>query len=207
MTLSSQQAHEIKIAGAAEELLPAIRERWSPRSFTDRAVGAAELKILFEAARWAPSSGNGQPWRYVMGVKGTETHAKIAETLAGYNQDWAPKAPVLILGVTRTLGGRHDTPNPYALYDLGAATAILTVEAAALGLATHQMGGFDHAAVRAALGIPEEYALGSVMAVGYLGEPAALPNESLIAREIEPRSRKPLSEIVFSAWDEPANLS
>ena len=206
MTLSRQQAHEIKIASAAEGLLPAIRERWSPRSFTEREVGAAELKALFEAARWAPSSGNGQPWRFVVGVKGTETHAKIAETLAGFNKDWAPKAPVLILGVAYTLGGRPNTTNAYALYDLGAATAILTVEAAALGLATHQMGGFDREAVRAALGIPEEYALGSVMTVGYQGEPAALPNEALIAREVEPRSRKPLSEIVFSAWGEPAKL-
>ena len=88
MTLSRQEAHDVKIATTAEELLPAIRERWSPRSFTEREVGPAELKALFEAARWAPSSGNGQPWRFVVGVKGTETHAKIAATLAGFNKDW-----------------------------------------------------------------------------------------------------------------------
>jgi nitroreductase len=206
MTISMKEVHKIKIAPEVEGLLPVIRARWSPRSFTEREVSPAQLKAIFEAARWAPSSSNEQPWRYILGAKGSATHDKIAGTLVGFNRDWALRAPLLILGTARTLGGRKNSPNAYAMYDLGQATALLVVEAVALGLAAHQMGGFDHDAVRMALEIPEEYALGSVIALGYQGEPAELPNEALIARETEPRSRKPLSEIVFSAWDEPAEL-
>ncbi|HVC48256.1 MAG TPA: nitroreductase family protein [Terracidiphilus sp.] len=206
MTLSMKEAHQIKVAPDVEGLLPAIRERWSPRSFTERAVSTAQLAALFEAARWAPSSSNEQPWRYILGLNGSATHEKIAETLVGFNRHWALKAPLLVLGTARTLGGKRNAPNAYAMYDLGAATALLVVEAQALGLATHQMGGFDHDAVRKALEIPEEYAIGSVIALGYQAEPAELPNETLIARETEPRSRKPLNEIVYSAWDVPAEL-
>ncbi|MGB6975441.1 MAG: nitroreductase family protein [Terracidiphilus sp.] len=206
MTLTQQEAHQIKIAPEVEGLLPAIRERWSPRSFTEREVSGADLTAIFEAARWAPSSSNEQPWRYVVGHRNSITYNKIAGTLAGFNQDWAPKAPLLILGAARTVGGRRNAPNGYAMYDLGQATALLVVQAVALGLAAHQMGGFDHDAVRAALGIPEEFAIGSVIALGYRGEPAELPNETLIARETEPRSRKPLGEIVFSAWGQAAEL-
>lgn len=206
MTLSKKEANRLKAAPAVDGLLPVIRERWSPRSFTEREVSPSDLAAVFEAARWAPSSSNEQPWRYLLGLRGTETHAKIAATLVGFNQDWALRAPMLILGTARTLGGRKNAPNAYAMYDLGQATALLVVEAVALGLAAHQMGGFDHDAVRAALGVPEEYAIGSVIALGYQGEPAELPNEALIARETEPRSRKPLIEIVFSAWGEPAKL-
>ncbi|HET7100610.1 MAG TPA: nitroreductase family protein, partial [Terriglobia bacterium] len=130
----------------------------------------------------------------------------ISETFAGYNRNWAPQAPVLILGTTNTKLSRHDAANIYAMYDLGAATAMLVLQATALGLATHQMGGFDHDAIREALQIPEEYALGSVMALGYQAEPAALADEELIKREMAPRSRKPVTEIAFSAWNEPAPL-
>jgi nitroreductase len=206
MTLSMKETHQIKVAPEVEGLLPVIRERWSPRSFTERPLNPAQLKAIFEAARWAPSSSNEQPWRYVLGLKGSATHEKIAGTLVGFNRDWALKAPLLILGTARTLGGKRNAPNAYAMYDLGQATALLVVEAQSLGLAAHQMGGFDHDGVRQALEIPEEYALGSVIALGYQGEPAELPNETLIARETEPRNRKPLSEIVFSVWGEPAEL-
>jgi nitroreductase len=96
--------------------------------------------------------------------------------------------------------------NPYALYDLGAASAHLTLQAAELGLTTHQMAGFDHEAARQALGIPEEYALGTVIALGYQGEPEALGDATLIEREITARTRKPLDEIVFSEWDKPAQI-
>src|ERR1700757_4524437 len=87
------------------------------------------------------------------------------------NQGWAPKAPVLILSVAKTHFSQNNTPNYYALFDLGAASALITLQAAALGLATHQMAGFDHDAARKALGIPEDYAMGSVMALGHQGEP------------------------------------
>ena len=204
MTLSAAEVNNVKQAATVDGVLPAIQGRWSPRSFSGRDVAPADLARVFEAARWAPSSSNRQPWRYLVGVRNSSTHRLIASTLVGFNQAWAPQAPVLILGVTKAA---HDgTPNAYALYDLGAATALLTVQAAALGLSTHQMAGYDHEAARQALEIPEDYALGSVIALGYQGEPAALANEKLVSLEVAPRERKPLRDFVFSAWGVPAEL-
>ena len=205
MTLSADEVNQLKHAPAIEGLLPLFLERWSPRAFSAREISRADLKRVFEAARWAPSSGNAQPWRFIVGIKGTDTHAKLASTLAGFNRDWAPKAPVLILGTTNALNARG-TANGYAMYDLGAATVSITLAAEALGIATHQMGGYDHDAARREFGIPESYSLGSLMALGYQDQPATLPTEELISREIAPRARKPLSEIAFTAWDEPAVL-
>lgn len=203
MTISADEVNKLKHAPAVEGLLPLFLERWSPRAFSDRAVNLADLKRVFEAARWAPSSGNAQPWRFIVGIKGTDTHAKLVSTLAGFNRDWAPKAPVLILGTTNALNARGGA-NAYAMYDLGAATVSITLAAEALGLATHQMGGFDHDVARKEFAIPESYSLGSLMALGYQDQPATLATEDLISREIAPRTRKPLNEMVFSAWDTPA---
>jgi nitroreductase len=186
-------------------VLPVIHERWSARSFDEREVSAGTLEKVFEAARWAASSGNGQPWRFVVGLKGSETHEKIAGTLAGANKAWAPKAPVLIVGTSLAVNAKG-AANPYALYDLGAASAYLTLQAAALGLATHQMAGFDPEKARKAFGIPTEYTLGAVIALGYPGEPAALGDNGMVEQETKPRSRKPLDEIVFSEWGEAAGI-
>jgi nitroreductase len=135
------------------------------------------------------------------------THQKIFETLVGFNKEWAGAAPVLILGVASAKFSRNGSPNGYALYDLGAAASYLTLQAAALGIRTHQMAGFDHDAARKTFDIPEDFLLGSVIAMGYQGEPAALQNDRLVAQETTPRSRKPLSEFVLSAWGEAADLS
>jgi nitroreductase len=205
MTMSAADVRVLKHAPALDGLLPLFLERWSPRAFSNREVSRADLKRVFEAARWAPSSGNAQPWRFIVGIKDSETHAKLVSTLAGFNKDWAPKAPVLILGTTNAVNARG-AANAYALYDLGAAAVSITVAAEALGLATHQMGGYDHDAARKEFTIPENYQLGSVMALGYQDEPAALGNDELISREIAPRTRKPLNEMIFSAWDEPIAL-
>ena len=206
MTWSAEAVDELKLAPAMEGVLPAIHRRWSPRAFDKRDVAAADLTRLFEAARWAPSSYNEQPWRFLVGHRGTATHQKIVSSLIPFNQLWAAKAPVLIFGTAKTHFTHDGSENIYAFYDLGAATALLTVQAAALGLATHQMGGFDHEAARHALEIPDDFLIGSVTALGYLGEPATLANERMIAQEVAPRTRRPLSEIVLSAWGEPARL-
>ncbi|MGA7858630.1 MAG: nitroreductase family protein [Terracidiphilus sp.] len=206
MTLSASEANQLKQASVADGVTPVIRQRWSPRSFTDREVSVSDLMKVFEAARWAPSSSNEQPWRFLVGLRNSATHAKIAATLVGFNQSWAPKAPVLILGTAHTKFSRNGNPNAYALYDLGAAAAFVILQASALGIATHQMGGFDRDAARQAFEIPEDYALGSVMALGYQGEPGALSNEKLIENETAPRTRKPLSEVAFTAWGEPADF-
>ena len=204
--LTAHEVNEIKKAPAVDRVLPIFHHRWSPRSFADRDVSPELLRTAFEASRWAASSFNEQPWRFLVGLRGTSTYDKIFQSLGEFNQKWAKSAPVLILGVTRTKFSHNGADNRVALYDLGAAASYLTLEAAALGLTTHQMAGFDPEAARKALGIPDEYAIGAVIALGYQGEPEALTDEKMRDQETKPRTRKPLSEIVFSAWGEPAKL-
>jgi nitroreductase len=141
-----------------------------------------------------------------VGRRNSETFKKILGTLMEFNQAWAKSAALLILGVAKTKFSHNETPNRVALYDLGAASSYLTLQAAALGLACHQMAGFDDAAALKAFGIPEGYVCGAVIAMGYQGEPAALPNDQMLAQETAPRNRKALREIVLSAWGEPADL-
>lgn len=204
--LTASEVNKMKYAQpSAEGVLPAFLERWSPRAFTDRDVSDADLKTLFEAGRWAPSSYNEQPWRFFVGHRGSETYNKILDCLVPFNQDWAKGAPVLVLGVGKTRFSHNDSPNHYALHDLGAAMALIAVQATASGLAAHQMGGFDQVKAREAFGISELYAIGSVMAIGYHGELTDL-DEKFQGQEQAPRSRKPLSEIVLSDWETPANL-
>lgn len=203
---SALEVDRAKRAPHVDGVLPIFHERWSPRSFSEREVSPAALARVFEAARWAPSSNNEQPWRFVVGLRGSETHDKIRATLAGFNQQWAPPAPVLILGTAHTKFSRGGADNRFALYDLGAAVSCLTLQAAAMGLATHQMGGFDQQKARELLGIPADYAIGSVIALGYQDEPEKLADQTLIERELAPRQRKPLSELVYQAWETPLQL-
>jgi nitroreductase len=200
MALSREETNNLKRAPAVEGVLPVILERWSPRSFDSRPVGEELLKKVFEAARWAPSSFNEQPWRFLLGRRGDATYAKIFEALGGFNKGWTKTAPVLILGAAKTRFSHDNSPNEYARHDLGAASAYLVLQAHALGLKAHQMAGFDHDAARKLFQIPEEYALGSTIALGYQGEPEALGDEKRIAQETAPRARKALGEIVFSDW-------
>ena len=187
-------------------MLPVFHRRWSPRSFSDRDVAPAVLAKIFEAARWAASSYNEQPWRFLVGTRNSLIYRKIFDSLIGFNQSWAAKAPVLILGAASTKFAHNGADNRHALYDLGAASSYLTLQAASLGVSTHQMAGFDQAAARQALAIPEDFALGAVIALGYHGEPSALANEQILAQEVAPRKRKPLSQFVFLSWGLPADL-
>ena len=206
MSVSAIELNELKKAPAVEGVLPVILERWSPRAFNGKPVGGEDLNKIFEAARWAPSSFNEQPWRFLVGAKGSETYDKIASVLVPFNQEWATRASLLILGVAKTRFSHNDSPNGFAAHDLGAATAYLVLQAAALGLHAHQMAGFDQAKAREVLKIPENYMIGSVTALGYQGEPSSLTNENHRSGEVAPRTRKPLNEIVLSTWDEPAKL-
>jgi nitroreductase len=207
MPQSIIEVNEVKHAPKVDRVLPIFHERWSPRAFDHRDVSPADLAKVFEAARWAASSGNSQPWRFLVGTRNSETHNKIYEALVEFNKEWAGRAPVLILGTALAVSPNSGKPNGYALYDLGAASANLTLQAASQGLATHQMAGFSHDTARKLLEIPENYALGSVIALGYQAEPASLSNDKLHEREVAPRERKPLSEIAFSSWDVPADLT
>jgi nitroreductase len=206
MTLSATEVDKLKQAPAIDGVLPILLHRWSPRSFADREVASADLAKVFEAARWAASSYNEQPWRFLVGIRNSLTYSKIFDSLVPFNQIWAVHAPVLILGVAKTNFSHNEAANRVALYDLGAAACYLTLQAAALGLATHQMAGFDHEAAHKALGIPEDYLAGAVIALGYQGEPAALTNDQMLTQEVAPRQRKPLNELVFSSWGTSADL-
>jgi nitroreductase len=206
MTQSIEELNKVKHAPKVEGVLPIFHTRWSPRAFTERQVNPTDLAKVFEAARWAASSYNEQPWRFLVGTHGSEAYKKIHDSLMPFNQMWAAKAPVLILGVAKTKFSHNESPNRVALYDLGAAASYLTLQAAALGLSTHQMGGFDPDAARKAFAVPEEYIFGAVIALGYQGEPASLPNEQFRTQEVAPRSRKSFKDFVFSAWNTPADI-
>jgi nitroreductase len=193
--------HAPEVAGVDD----LIRRRWSPRAYSDKEITTAELKKLFEAARWAASSSNEQPWRFLVGRRGDETYQKIFNTLVEFNQSWAKSAPVLVLSVAKKTFTANGNPNPYGLHDTGWATANLALQATADGLHTHSMAGFDREQARASFAIPTDYEVGAVTAVGYFGDPDSLP-EKIQKIEVSPRQRKPLEEFVFSEWEKPAQL-
>jgi nitroreductase len=183
---------------------PLISQRWSPRALDPTAkVTDAQLESLFEAARWAASSGNTQPARWLVGRRGDEAFQQIFDALRPGNQSWAGAASALIVGcvVTEDETGRA-MPKPD--YALGLAAQNLVLQAVAEGLVAHQMGGFDPEAIASSFGLPATARAVVVIAVGVLGSPDLLP-EDLAAREVAPRVRKPLSELVFTdRWGSPA---
>lgn len=182
-----------------------ILRRWSPRAFAEKPVSDEDLTKIFAAGSWAASSNGEQPWRFLVGRKGDATYGKIFDCLAEGNRLWAGAAPVLILSVASRKFQKSGQPNHYALHDTGAASATLSLEATALGMHTHGMGGFDREKARTVFGIPEDFEIGAVWALGYLGDPETLP-ERYKAAESSPRTRKPLKDFVFSEWEKPAGL-
>ncbi|MGH9742439.1 MAG: nitroreductase family protein [Candidatus Acidiferrum sp.] len=184
-----------------------IRNRWSPRAFSDKPVEPGILASLFEAARWAPSSSNEQPWAYLVAAKDdAENFARALSVLVDFNAGWAKGAPVLILAISHLNFQKNGAPNRNAFYDTGAATALLSVEATARGLAVHQMAGFDPAKARNVFDIPADWEPIAAIAVGYPGHPDSL-SEKLRDREVAPRTRKPLSEFVMSGhWGHTSSI-
>jgi nitroreductase len=194
-----------KPAAADHPIHDLIRDRWSPRAFSDKPVAAKVLRSLFEAARWSPSSSNEQPWSFLVATKEDEaTHEKLLSTLVPANQVWAKNAPVLGIAVARLSFARNGSPNRNALYDTGAAMAHLSMEATSHGLAVHQMGGFDPRKAIELFSIPEGQEPIAAFAIGHAGDADSLP-ENLRERELAPRTRKPLTEFVMSgSWGKPA---
>jgi nitroreductase len=184
-----------------------IRNRWSPRAFSDRPVPPEVLRSLFEAARWAPSSNNEQPWAYLVATKDDpQNFAKMVSVLVEFNANWAKHAPVLALSVAHLEMQRDSKPNRVALHDVGSATAQLTLEANSRGLQVHQMAGFDFEKARQTFGIPPDWEPVAAMAIGYPGDPQSLP-EKLRDRELAQRTRKPLSEFVMTGgWGHTASF-
>ncbi len=184
-----------------------IAARWSPYAFAERPVARADVLSLFEAARWAPSSYNEQPWSYLVATReDRDDHERLVSCLVEGNQVWARHAPVLALGCTSLKFTRNGQPNAAAVHDLGLASASLVLEATARGLAVHQMIGILPDRARVVYQIPEGVQPLTGLAIGYAGDPAALP-ENLRPRDQARRPRKPLAAFLFgSKWGTPSPL-
>jgi nitroreductase len=183
-----------------------LARRASAHAFSPRLVAAATLRSVLEAARWAPSSYNAQPWAFVVGDKQhyPEEHEAIASTLMDINRRWAADAPILIVTVARLAFPHNGAPNRHAWHDVGMATANLLTQATSLGLVAGPMGGFDPKAAREKLGIPEGWEPVAVIALGYPAAKSGGPN----AATPKPRQRNPLEEFVFAGrWGQPADLN
>jgi nitroreductase len=211
LLFGKEEQLDMPLEKIAETQVPShevIRRRWSPRAFAPLPVEHDKLLSLFEAARWAASASNEQPWAFLVA---TQDDAKNYEGMLGvlvdFNRSWADKAPILILTVAHTQFEKDGRPNRHAFYDLGQAAANLSLQATALGLTTHQMAGFNAEAARERFAIPQGWEPASVIAVGYPGDPDLL-TEKLRERETARRQRKPLETFVYSgAWGNPAPIA
>ena len=186
-----------RTAPAEHPIADLLAARWSPRAFSGVPVTRDELHLLLEAARWAPSSGNSQPWRFVYALReeDPEGHSRILDVLDDYNQVWAREAPLLMLSVAQLRTEKRELR--HAEHDVGLAVGAMLVQATALGLHVHQMAGYDADAARDALAIPEDHTPVAAIAVGHLGSADALP-EKLAARERAERTRIPQAQFAFA---------
>ena len=197
-----------KLAETQVPIHEVIGRRWSPRAFAPRPVESERLLSVFEAARWAASASNEQPWAFMVATSDDpKNYEGMLGVLVDFNRGWANQAPVLILTLAHTQFEKDGRPNRHAFYDLGQAAANLSLQATALGLVTHPMAGFDAEAARQRFAVPAGWEPVSVIALGYPGDPDSL-NETLRQRELGQRKRKPLPSLVFSgAWGNPAPIA
>jgi nitroreductase len=176
-------------------VMDVLEQRWSPRAFDrDEVLDENRLGPAFEAARWSPSSGNSQPWTFMVGFRGDDVFQTIVGTMASGNQVWAEHAGAVVANIASVVDAEGN-PQSHAVYDLGQAVAHFSVQATAEGLMVHQMSGFDAQTLGRELELDSSQRVVTLMAIGSMGDPAELP-EKLQLREAQPRSRKSLSEIV-----------
>jgi nitroreductase len=209
--LPSDAAHWIgtvsnvrKPAVTSVPIAAAMAERWSPRALdASSEVGPDQVRALLEAARWAPSFGNTQPARYLVGVRGTPSFDAILAALNSGNRAWAHRASLLLIGVMVTTNEKGSVP--YAEYGLGLASENLVLQAVELGLVAHQMAGFSADAVRSAFSLPDDAVPKVAIAVGSPGHPDVLEEDWRVEREKAERVRVPLEEFAFTdQWGKPA---
>lgn len=193
----------IKLADTEYPIHELLQKRWSPRAFSEKSIDTNLLNQLFEAARWAPSSYNEQPWRFIIARKqDQEAYEQLASVMNDFNQSWATDAPVLVLALTKTTFDLDGRDNPHAGHDLGQAIAHLTFEATKHDLYVHQMAGFLPKKARELYDISDDYKPMTMFAIGYKGNPESL-NDKLQKQETSPRNRKDMDEIVFDdEWKE-----
>ena len=185
-----------------------LKRRWSPRAFSARRVEPEKLRSLWEAARWAPSSFNEQPWHFIVATKDSQAdYEKLLSCLAERNQQWARNAPVLMVSVTELNFVKTGKANRHAFHDVGLAMGNLLAEATALGLFVHQMAGFSPAKVRELYAVPEGFEPVAGIAIGYGADADDAP-EGFKEQESAPRSRKPINTFVFEGkWGERSRLA
>jgi nitroreductase len=198
----------IKKAVTDYPILPILAERWSPYGFEDRRVSETDLRSLFEAARWAASSYNEQPWAYLVATRENSTEfGRLLSCLVEANQAWAKEAPVLVLGIVSLRFARNNQDNRAAVHDLGLAAGNLLAEATTRGLSVHQMIGILPDKARELYQIPEHFEAWTALAIGYKADPSKLP-DALRERDLAPRQRKPLNKFVFTGqWGHPSSLA
>jgi len=196
-----------KLADASHPIHDLLSRRWSPRAFSDRAVAPDALRSLWEAARWAASCFNEQPWRFLAATK-EDPHefSRLLSCLVEGNITWAQHAPVLMVSVANKHFDHDGDLNPHAWHDVGQAVANLTVQATALGLFVHQMAGILPDKIRELYQIPDSYEPVAGIALGHAGNPDRLPDK-LRQRELVKRTRKPIGEFVFAGrWGQKSKL-
>lgn len=186
----------IKIANTHHPVIDLIKHRWSARSFSNQVVHEDDLRTLIEAATWAPSANNEQPWQFVVATQDTERFAAIYDSLAAGNQPWCKYAPAFVVALARKTFKANGNMNPWAKHDVGIATGFLTLQATAMGLHTHPMAGYDKEKLMNNLNLPDNVEPLCVLAVGYLAA-ADLLEEPFKTRELTPRTRLPLSEVLL----------
>lgn len=194
-----------KHAQTSEPIHDLLAGRWSPRAFDSRPVEREKLRSLFEAARWAASSFNAQPWYFIVATKDDPANFdRVLQSFVEFNQGWAKNAPVVGLTVAALKFEHSGETNRHAFHDVGQAAANLALQASALGLQIHQMAGILPDKARELFSIPQDYEAVAGFVLGYPGDPASLP-ERLRDRELAPRERKPLKSFVFGGkWGETA---
>ena len=188
---------EEKVASNEYPVIELIKNRWSPRAFSSNPVEEETIMSLLEAARWAPSCFNEQPWNFILFKKeNQEEFNKILDVLSARNKLWAKNAPLILLSVAKTDFERNGKKNRHAFHDVGAAVTNLTLQATSIGLFVHQMAGFDSEKAKQLFNIPKGYEPVSAIAVGYYGSSINLPEEFKKAESAH-RSRKPISDFAF----------
>ena len=192
-----------KPAPAEHPVFDLVTRRWSPRAYSDRKLESGMLRTILEAARWAPSSNNEQPWRFIVATKDNPAEfARMLPILVEGNQRWAKDAAVLMISVATMNWTRNDKPNRHAYHDVGLATEHILLQCTALGLQGHPMAGFDPEKARQTYNIPAGYEAVAMIAIGFPADIATLPEE-IRQKEMSPRVRKPQSEFVFNGnWGE-----
>jgi len=177
-----------KDANTDKDILQIIKERWSPRAFSDQMISKEDLETIFEAARWAPSSRNAQPWRYFYALRGSEGFKKLHSALLAGNQPWTENASVLIVACSKTNFNYKNLPNRTAQHDLGLANAQLVLQAQSMNIYSHMMAGYEEDDLEDILNLPIDTIPVCMIALGYMGDVDSL-EEPLLSREKEERTR------------------